>query len=179
MEDRVMDIEDPLHRLGRKRSRLTLAGNSEFVELANTFNNVLRTMYLKKGEKEDLKDICLLLVKIKNNIKNEILSFLTTYGQLKFNILIECSYHKSFTGESQPRAFKTSNEVIVSASPIDAILHNMFTKLCKEEQNSYMKGSGWSLHFVDGVMLRLSRYTPMGGAPLSHSPKDRIKTSLY
>lgn len=69
-------------------------------------------------------------------------------------------YH---TDELQARAFKTTNQTVFSASPLDSILRKLIKKICTEESEYQSKGSGWSLFKVDGILLRFSRFKPLGG----------------
>lgn len=149
--------------------------NNKFVEIQNAFKGILKTYFLKNTD-EDFKDICLLLTVNTSEIKDLINHLLYEYGALKFNILVECTYVKPLSGESQSRAFKTKNITVFKGSSLNSILKNEIDNICAEECEYQSKGSGWTLHCVDGILLRCSKYRPLRGSsylPLPNSLKNK------
>lgn len=176
MFDEAMDVDDT--SFYRKCNRLSLSSSDDFVELKSAFKGILKTFFLKNTS-EKVKDICLLLNRSKFKIKRLLNDLLSRYGGLKFNIVVECTYIKQFTNELQDRAFKTSNLSVFQSSPINNILKNLFDKICLEESEYQGKGSGWTLHCIDGILLRFSKYTPLGGSSYLPLPlKIQLKKAV-
>lgn len=169
-ENDVVMIDD----MRRKRNRLnTAVEGNHFIELENAFKGNLKTYYLKNTN-QSVKDICMLLVLHSNEMEYILRKCINVFGAVKFNILVECTYIKPNTRERQDRAFKTKNIAVFIESNLNSILHNLFNKICKEESNYEGQGSGWSLLRVDGIMLRINRFTPLGGSTFIPLP-DSIK----
>lgn len=168
--NQIQDLEPP-NDFRKKRARLNVNyDHNQFVELGSAFKNILKTYYLKNIY-EDQKDICLFLVINKEKVISLLKRLLSEYGALKFNIVIECSYIKPVTFETQHRAFKTSNQAIFESTNLDSLLHKLIKKMCTEENEYQGKGSGWTLFSVDGILLRTSRYRPIGGSSYLPLPK--------
>ncbi|XP_046684921.1 uncharacterized protein LOC124370678, partial [Homalodisca vitripennis] len=52
----------------------------------------------------------------------------------------------------------------------------MISKICTEENEYLGKGSGWTLRSLDGILLRFSKYRPLGGSsyiPLPHCIENK------
>lgn len=136
--------------------------NGEFIELESAFRGILKT-YFWKNNITDLKDICPILLAQKKKMQRLIENMLLNYKSLKFNIVVEASYEKPLSDEQYNAAFKTKNVSVFLATSIHNILTQMIFKICQEENEFQTKKSGWSLLSVDGIMLRFSRYRPIGG----------------
>lgn len=167
----LAEVKNPDTRFKTKSQRLLIPPTNDFIELKSAFKGILKTYYYK-NESEQYKDICLLMIAIKSKIKTILVNHLEQFGALKFNLLVECTYIRHFTEELQSRAFKTSNTTLYYGSLIDVILRKLVKKICYEEDESLAKGSGWSLHTVDGILLRISRFKPLGGSSHIPLPKD-------
>lgn len=154
-----------------KRNRLNLQfPDNEFIELKNAFKGILKTYFLMHNN-NTLKDVCLILFHHKEKMKRLIENLLRIYESIKFNIIVECTFFKPLTNEKQSRAFKTKNVAVLQSTTINSVLQDMFRKICLEESESASKGSGWSLFCVDGILLRVSQYQPLGGGSYLCLPK--------
>lgn len=148
----------------RKKDRMnTIVQANNFVELENAFKGNLKTFYLKNTNRS-VKDICMLLSLHKDEMEMIIIEQVKLFGAVKFNLLVECTYVKPNTNERQDRAFKTKNISVFVENSINSVLHSLFEKICKEESTYEGQGSGWSLLRVDGIMIRINRYRPLGGS---------------
>ncbi|KAG8243588.1 hypothetical protein J6590_043017 [Homalodisca vitripennis] len=107
--------------LKRKKNRLKLAcPDNKFIELENAFRGILKTYYLKNNN-FNLKDICLILQVSKEEMKKLVQNLLNEFEALKFNTIVECSYVKPLTKETQEIAFKTSNFAVVQGDSLNSI----------------------------------------------------------
>lgn len=134
----------------------------DFIELRQAFSGNLKTYYLNNFT--GIKDICLFLTFSKSKMVRIINNYVQHYGALKFNIVLEATYQKPLVNLKELRSFKTKNYTVLADTNINSLLHAMFQKICTEEQQYEGKGSGWTLQNVDGIMLRLTRYRPLGGS---------------
>lgn len=171
-----MDL--PLN-LRRKEHRLNACvGASDFVELKNAFKGILKTYYYRNFSKE-IKDICILLTYKKTQIKKIVNDLLPVYGGLKFNIVVECTYVKPLSEEFQDKAFKTNNVTVLPSTSVETTIQRLIQTVCTDESKFEGKGSGWTLHSVDGILLRVSRYKPLGGSSFLPLPvKIRRKHAI-
>src|SRR5436190_1319391 len=94
------------------------APGSDFVEISNAFNGILKTYFLRNFN-ELLKDICLLLIYYKDSMSRLIQRLLHENGALKFNLVVESTYVKPVTNETQDRSFKTTNVSVFAGSEVD------------------------------------------------------------
>lgn len=162
--DRTSVSNEDFFDLRRKRARLSLNyDNNQFLELKTAFKGILKTYYLKNIF-ENEKDICLFLIINKDKVNALLTNLLVEFGSLKFNIVLECSYVKPLSNELEHRSFKTSNKAIFQTTDLNILLHNLIKRICLEETEYQGKGSGWTLSSVDGLLVRVSRYRPIGGS---------------
>lgn len=158
-----------------KRTRIdAITEANHFIELENAFKGNLKTYYLK-NDSRTVKDICMLLSLYKDEMARIILNQVKLVGSIKFNLLVECTYVKQQTRERQDRAFKTKNVVLYADNNLDSVLHTLFDKICKEESVYEGRGSGWSLLCVDGIMIRINRFRPLGGSTFIPLPIEISK----
>lgn len=148
----------------RKVNRLkNLQAEDDFIQIENAFRGNLKTFYYKNHNK-NIKDICLLLIHIKTKLENILNTLLTEFGPIKFNMVVECTYIKHVINEKQDRAFKTKNTELFLESDVSKILDNSIKNICYEEQTYESHKSGWALHNVDGILLRINKYRPLKGS---------------
>ncbi|VVC34717.1 Glycoside hydrolase, family 35,Glycoside hydrolase superfamily,Glycoside hydrolase 35, catalytic, partial [Cinara cedri] len=92
---------------------------------------------------------------------------------IKLNLKLEATYYKPHVENStENRAFKTSAREIFFDSEIEDVIEEKFAKLLKEEDIYQGRGSGFSLQSIDGVLLGVYKYTPMGGSSYIPLPTD-------
>lgn len=70
----------------------------------------------------------------------------------------------------QNRSFKTSTREIFMDSDINLLIEQAFIKLFHEEEIYVAKGSGYVLESIDGLLLTVYKYTPMGDTPNTGLP---------
>jgi len=62
------------------------------------------------------------------------------------------------------RSFKTLCTSLFLASDIDKNIDADFIKIKQEENDMMLKGSGFSLLSIDGILINVNKYTPIGGS---------------
>lgn len=85
-------------------------------------------------------------------------------GPVKYCIKLESTFIIPNTEKIENRAFKTSSRTLVLADDINELLQLDYDKLKNEEQEMALKGSSFSLDSIDGIMLNVNKYRPLGGA---------------
>ncbi|XP_022160047.1 uncharacterized protein LOC111026302 [Myzus persicae] len=94
-------------------------------------------------------------------------------GPIKFNLKLEATYSlPSVLNSLENRAFKTSALEIFKESNITEILERVYIKLLVEEEEYRGRGSGFRLHTIDGLLLAVYKYTPMGGSSYIDLPQS-------
>jgi len=84
---------------------------------------------------------------------------------IKFNLKLEATYNRpNVPNSSENRAFKTSAVEVLSESNIAEIIERAYTKLLTEEEAYSSRGSGFTLESIDGLLLAVYKYMPMGGS---------------
>uniref|UniRef100_A0A0A9YHL7 Isoleucine--tRNA ligase n=1 Tax=Lygus hesperus TaxID=30085 RepID=A0A0A9YHL7_LYGHE len=92
--------------------------------------------------------------------------YLTEWKNVKVNLLLECTFYKirihdgalenQVVAEEMTDAnFKTKNEELALTSD--------FKEIINELDYFELKGSGWMLKSVDGILIRITKYTPLSG----------------
>ncbi|XP_073979961.1 uncharacterized protein [Rhodnius prolixus] len=131
------------------------------------------------------QNIC---IKNTNNIKDPVLFLQDKHGVLlkyllkaredlltfKSSIFLECVYSRYRTSDLEQYTdgnFKTSIEIIDASTNLIHYLQRRFAKLLRELQEFETSGSGWKLHSVDSLVLRLTKYRPLGGRAYIPLPK--------
>jgi len=81
---------------------------------------------------------------------------------------------------SENRAFKTSAREIFTDSDLSSILEESFNKLKCEEEEYTSKGSGFSLQYIDGMLLGIYKFSPMSGSSYLSLPAsiDRKRATI-
>lgn len=144
-----------------KKTRLDLVGISEgFIPIKSNFNNIVRWFYKKNNE--NICDYTIFL----NSCKGELVDILKSVVlPIKINLKLEATYNKPHVENSTvDRAFKTSARAIFESEldELDDILGEEFTKLLEEEDEYKGKGSGFSILKIDGMLLGVYKYKPLG-----------------
>jgi len=68
------------------------------------------------------------------------------------------------------RAFKTTAVDIFVESDISVIIRGAFDKLLNEEKTYASRGSGFTMDSIDGLLLSVYKYMPMGGSSYIQFP---------
>lgn len=92
---------------------------------------------------------------------------------IKYNLKLEATYNRPHIDNSaENRAFKTSAKELFMDTNIKAKIDLDFANLMSEEDIYTGKGSGFSLQSIDGLLLGVYKYTPMGGSSYISLPND-------
>jgi hypothetical protein len=73
---------------------------------------------------------------------------------------------------AENRSFKTCAQELFIHSDIETVVEADFSKLLSEEDEYMTKGSGFTLSCIDGVLLRVYLYTPLGGCSYIPLPEN-------
>jgi hypothetical protein len=145
-----------------KKIRLSLANIPGFVEIGSSHNRKIVWYYAKNvsnfnSYKSFIRSIEIPLIeKLRSHVNNH---------TIKFNMKMESTYAIPGTANSsEDRSFKTSARAVFSDTEIDKIVKEKFCSLLAEEDLYTSRGSGFSLEKIDGLLLAVYHYTPMGGS---------------
>ena len=108
------------------------------------------------------------------SVKLEILDILNSSTlPIKFNLKLEAAYNiPNVENSSVNRAFKTSARAIFEDTNIEDVVDEMFRIILTEQDVHQGKGSGFTLEVIDGILLGVYKYTPMGGSSYIETPLD-------
>jgi hypothetical protein len=167
---------DPRERRRKEhRCKQTSSTGTRFVAIEDAFQSALRTYYYNASCYKGGKDIRNFLNTIKGPAEEVIVTELEKYqSSIKFNLVLEATYTKVITfdedGNNDDReyyqdvAFKTPNYPVYAAHTVKSILCSGIEKILAEEASYQGKGSGWTLHSIDGIMIRISKFVPLRGS---------------
>lgn len=118
------------------------------------------------------------------SLKSELINLMKSHVHhqaIKFNLKLEATYNRpNVANSSENRAFKTSAVEIFPDSDIGVIIERAYVKLMKEKDNYSGRGSGYTLQSIDGLLLAVYKYMPMGGSSYIKLPEfiDRKRTTI-
>ncbi|XP_066902574.1 uncharacterized protein [Halyomorpha halys] len=143
-----------------KNEVLALTSDNEGVSMYETaFQNRLASFFIRST---DCMDINSFLESVKNLLVDKIRDSLHQHRALKLNFLLECTFTNSI-GQNTDRAFKTRNKRVFKSSDLGEFVEQSFIKIITEAEESQFQKSGWMLSRVDGIRLRINRYSPLRG----------------
>lgn len=145
-----------------------------FVKTGSSISNKINWYYKKNTD--NMNNFSAFLVSSKKDLI-QLLKTSSTKHPIKFNLKLEATYSRpNVENSAENRAFKTSAREIFMDTDIDSIVEQAFVKLLLEEDVYTSKGSGFTLEAIDGLLLGVYNYTPMGGSsyiPLSNYIKNK------
>ena len=168
LDSRKRSNEDFSYSSKLKKTRMNMVNTSGFVEVASSHNRKIVWYYTKNIT--NLTNYPYFL----NSIKSELIKKLNDSASIhpiKFNLKLESTYiMPNDEKSSENRAFKTSARAIFIDSDIKKIVDEKFASLRTEEDIYTSKGSGFTLEKIDGLLLAVYHYTPMGGSSYIELP---------
>ncbi|XP_025192669.1 uncharacterized protein LOC112592729, partial [Melanaphis sacchari] len=161
-----------------KKARLNLVQSPGFVEISTSSNRTITWYYVKNTN--CIKNYVYFLDLIKSELVN-LLKSIASKHPIKFNLKLEATYnipHKEYSSEN--RAFKTSAREVFTDTGVQEIVEEAFAKLMREETEYSGKGSGFTFQCIDGLLLGVYKYTPMGGSSYIELPAfiDRKRATI-
>jgi len=146
----------------RKSKRMRMnATTSEFKEVASVFNGLCKNFFKKNIE--NIIDYRTFLEQSRLSIRDLLLNAVQQ-GPIKYSIKLESTYEIPNTDVRENRAFKTKCRTLFLDTDINNNLDEDFIKIIQEENEMMLKGSGFSLLSIDGVLININRYSPLGGS---------------
>ncbi|XP_050056252.1 uncharacterized protein LOC126549895 [Aphis gossypii] len=157
----------------RKMTRMDKVNTPGFIEIESSLNRSI-VWYFRKNVENIVSYRAFL-----NSIESELIAKLrecVRINAIKFNLKLEATYViPNVQNSIQNRAFKTSALELYVHSNVEGLIDRDFTSLLAED--SYAgKYSGFTLSCIDGLLLGVYEYTPMGESsylPLPESILNR------
>jgi hypothetical protein len=131
-----------------------------FTKIQSMFGGIAECYFKKNIDKIFSYNVFL------NSTKKELIEILSECVKkhpIKFHLKLEATYHKPHVEYShENRAFKTSAREVFLDTDIDTLIEESFDRLLFEEESYLGKGSGFSLSCIDGLLLWVCEYSPLG-----------------
>jgi len=89
---------------------------------------------------------------------------LVSEGPIKFGLKLEATYGIPNNSIEENRTFKTNARELYQESDIHLLLKEEFQKLLLEEEEYAGKGSGYTLLSIDGILINVNKFKPIGGS---------------
>lgn len=162
-----------------KKVRLNLVKSPGFVEILSSANRKIVWYYYAKNLNNTL-----IYSDFLRPLMLELVNLLKTSVQkhaIKFNLKLEATYNRpNVPNSSENRAFKTLAVEIFPDSDIRTIAVRAYMKLMKEKDDYTGRGSGFTLESIDGLLVAVYKYTPMGGSSYIELPAyiDRKRATI-
>ncbi|KAL4127493.1 hypothetical protein QTP88_011660 [Uroleucon formosanum] len=153
-------VENTTSRIKTKKARMDKANKPGFAEVKSAHSRKIVWYYAKNLN--NFENYISFLDYLKPELVR-LLMRIVVVNPIKFNLKLEATYNQPrIDDSSQNRAFKTSAREIFIDSDIDLLIEQAFTTLLHEEEMYAGKGSGYVLESIDGLLLTVYKYTPMG-----------------
>ncbi|XP_022162712.1 uncharacterized protein LOC111028391, partial [Myzus persicae] len=154
-----------------KKTRMGLGNTPGFNEIDSSLNRT--TIWFYRSNVENMMVYQTFLNSLKPELIRKLNNF-TCIKPIKYNLKLEATYsHKELPSEN--RSFKTSARELYSYSDISTLVDDDFAILLAEEDVYMRKGSGFTLASIDGILLGVYEYTPMGGSSYIPLPESISK----
>jgi len=170
----VAYTENTPKNIKRKKTRMQKVNTPGFIEIEASLSRTI-VWYFRKNVDNVTSYRAFL-----NSIESELIAKLrerASINPIKYNLKLEATYVvPNLNNSAQNRAFKTSARELYAHSNVEGLVDRDFAKLQAEEDSYAGKYSGFALSCIDGLLLGVYEYTPMGGSsylPLPESIKSR------
>ncbi|XP_022160471.1 uncharacterized protein LOC111026659 [Myzus persicae] len=141
-----------------------------FVEIESSLNRVV-VWYFRKNV-DNVASYRAFLTSIESELIAKLCEC-TRIHPIKYNIKLEATYVvPNVANSAQNRAFKTSAKELYAHSNVASSVDRNFTRLLAEEDAYEGKGSGFALSHIDGLLLGVYEYTPLGGSSYLPLPES-------
>ena len=141
-----------------------------FIEIESSFKRMVVWYFRKNIDKLAHHHIFL------EHIKGELIDKLrerVRIHPIKYGLKLESTYHvPNVENSARDRAFKISARALFEFSNIEDMIEEDFSTILAEEAAYEGKGSGLTLAHVDGMLLTVTEYTPLGGSAYIPLPKN-------
>ena len=165
-------VENTASRIKSKKARMDIANKLGFVEVKSAHGRKIVWYYAKNLN--NFENYISFFQSLKIELV-DLLKSIVTISPIKFNLKLEATYSQpNVENSSQNRSFKTSARPIFIDSDITLLIDEAFTTLLYEEEIYAAKGSGYVLESIDGLLLTVYKYTPMGDTPNIQLPIRNI-----
>ncbi|XP_060868594.1 uncharacterized protein LOC132943573 [Metopolophium dirhodum] len=161
-----------------KKTRLNLVKAPGFVEILSSASRKIVWYYAKNiGNTTIYSDFL-------RPLMPELINLLKTSVQkhsIKFNLKLETTYNRpNVPNSSENRAFKTVATEIYPDSDFRTIVERAYMKLVQEKDDYIGRGSGFVLESIDGLLVGVYKYMPMGGSSYIQLPEyiDRKRGTI-
>jgi len=152
---------------------MNTVNTSGFIEIESSLNRTV-VWYFRKNV-ENVASYRAFLHAIEGELVEKLRECVRVHP-IKYNLKLEATYLvPNVDNTAQNRAFKTSARELFVHSNIDGLVDRDFTSLLAEEDAYQGKGSGFALSSIDGLLLGVYEYTPMGGSSFLPLPVSIAK----
>lgn len=156
------------NKIKLKKTRMGLGNIPGFNEIDSSLDRT--TVWYYRSNVENMIAYQTFLDSLKPELIRKLNNFVCI-KPIKYNLKLEATYsHKELPSEN--RSFKTSARELFSYSDISTLVDDDFTTLLSEEDAYMRKGSGFTLSSIDGILLGVYEYTPMGGSSYIPLPES-------
>lgn len=152
-----------------KTIRMNHVKTSGIVLIKSTFNGLCEDYFMKNLD--DIKTYNLFLKQSMPEII-DILQKKVDIGVVKFNLKLESTYIIPDTDKIENRAFKTTARAIFMETCLTEVLEEDFKKLLEEQEQYEGLGSGYTLDKIDGLLLSINKFNPIGGSTYIELPDE-------
>ncbi|XP_046666612.1 uncharacterized protein LOC124358355 [Homalodisca vitripennis] len=170
----VATVSAPRPKVPRQEPSASTSGfgiDDEITEVDKAFKGRMKTYRVEN--QHDIKDPKTFLERFRESIARKIAQHIEEHN-IKANLVFEAEYTKPTSGVIQKMNFKTKNTVILPTTDIREYVTTAMKKLLAEMDEFYAKGSGWTLHKILHLELRINRYVPLRGSSYMELPKKIV-----
>ncbi|XP_060848275.1 uncharacterized protein LOC132927701 [Rhopalosiphum padi] len=162
--------ENTRKNIKRKKARMQSVNTPGFVEIESSLKRTT-VWYFRKNVDNIVSYRAFL-----HSLEPELIDKLrecVRIQPIKYNLKLEATYVVPNQDESaQNRAFKTCARELFAYSDVAGLIDRDLTALLAEEDAYAGKGSGFTLSCIDGLLLGVYEFTPMGGSSYLPLPES-------
>uniref|UniRef100_A0A8D8URN2 C2H2-type domain-containing protein n=1 Tax=Cacopsylla melanoneura TaxID=428564 RepID=A0A8D8URN2_9HEMI len=115
---------------------------------------------------------------VKEKVLNLCRVVMDDFKSMKCQLKLLLFFKQLTKEEYKTSTFKTKNTIITESSDLEEIWNELSTKVLREMLDFELKDSGWSMHAIGGVELRLFKYEPIRCGGYLPTPKFLSQRSL-
>lgn len=133
------------------------------VSYKTAFENRIVSFYMRSSKEKKIMDLKSFIEHLRSKIKKILNNYLNSFKSIKVNFVVETQFI-NVSGEMCDRAFKTKNKGLYNWNNLDEYIDSVIDKLTTEFEESQLKKSGWSLNNIDGLRLKINKFSPLSAS---------------
>ncbi|PFX14851.1 hypothetical protein AWC38_SpisGene20967, partial [Stylophora pistillata] len=169
VDDKLKDFKQYINELYKKSNNVS---SFKLVERESSLKRFIKTYTIDGVGGYGPKDFL-------EVVKPIVINFLNTQKNIKIEFVFRCEMIKKniITGEDEMTTsyFSSSQKIVFDESDREELYQESVEKMMESMATFLRNGSGWAFNRVEGLDLRIVKYTPLKGSSYIKLPKHLAK----